>query len=193
MGLCDGTKLATPYYMTIASAVPGIAPTPPQPVALTPTTTPSSSGLSFGDILDTINPLQHIPILSGLYRAATGSQISPGAQIAGDTLYGALLPGGAIAGFASSVANVAVQEATGSDISQHVVNTLTASTTTQTPAATTLIPSAQPVQAAAVATTPSLPATPLLRSNHPSHSSNAQYQRAQAFDALNSKLVKMAV
>jgi hypothetical protein len=35
-----------------------------------------------------INPLQHIPIVSSLYRAATGESINPIARIAGDTLYG---------------------------------------------------------------------------------------------------------
>lgn len=44
--------------------------------------------ISFGDVLDVINPLQHIPIVSTIYRAITGDEISNGARIAGGALYG---------------------------------------------------------------------------------------------------------
>ena len=47
--------------------------------------------ISFGDFLDMINPLQHIPVLSSLYRAATGDTISPISRVAGDTLYGGIM------------------------------------------------------------------------------------------------------
>ena len=47
--------------------------------------------MSFGDFLDMINPLQHIPVISSLYRAATGDTISPVARIAGDALYGGIM------------------------------------------------------------------------------------------------------
>jgi len=50
----------------------------------------------FGDIWDTINPLQHIPIVSSLYRMATGESITPEADILGSTIYGGPI-GGAIA------------------------------------------------------------------------------------------------
>ena len=40
-------------------------------------------GFNFFDLLDIINPLQHIPILSGLYRKITGDEISPGARMMG--------------------------------------------------------------------------------------------------------------
>ncbi|MDR3449348.1 MAG: hypothetical protein P4M15_06325 [Alphaproteobacteria bacterium] len=47
--------------------------------------------MSFGDFLDMINPLQHIPVVSEIYRSATGDTISPTARIAGDSLYGAAI------------------------------------------------------------------------------------------------------
>lgn len=49
-----------------------------------------SEGREFGfnDLLDVINPLQHIPIVSTLYRDATGDEISGPARMAGGTLYG---------------------------------------------------------------------------------------------------------
>ena len=44
--------------------------------------------LSFGDLLDVINPLQHLPIVSHIYRAITGDNIGLAARLAGDALYG---------------------------------------------------------------------------------------------------------
>jgi hypothetical protein len=45
-------------------------------------------GLTFSDFLDVINPLQHLPIISTIYRAITGDKIGMAAKLAGDTLYG---------------------------------------------------------------------------------------------------------
>ncbi len=44
--------------------------------------------ISFADILDIVNPLQHLPIIGHIYRAVTGDTIKPGAQIMGGTLFG---------------------------------------------------------------------------------------------------------
>ncbi|MQX35342.1 hypothetical protein [Roseospira navarrensis] len=57
---------------------------------------------SFWDVLDIFNPLQHIPLVSTLYRELTGDEIGGFARIAGGALYG----GGAI-GAAVGVANMA--------------------------------------------------------------------------------------
>jgi hypothetical protein len=54
-------------------------------------------GLTFSDFLDVINPLQHLPIISHIYRAITGEKIGLAAKLAGDALYGGpigLLSGG---------------------------------------------------------------------------------------------------
>ena len=56
-------------------------------------------GLGFADLLDVINPLQHIPVIANLYRAITGDQISPPARMAGGTLFGGPI------GFVSSLVN----------------------------------------------------------------------------------------
>ena len=45
-------------------------------------------GLTFADFLDVINPLQHLPIISHIYRAITGEKIGLAAKLAGDALYG---------------------------------------------------------------------------------------------------------
>src|SRR5690606_26918877 len=56
---------------------------------------PEGSGLSFGDLLDTVNPLQHVPVVSEIYRHLTGDRIGPEARVAGGLLYGG--PIGAVA------------------------------------------------------------------------------------------------
>lgn len=70
---------------------------------------------SFWDLLDVINPLQHIPVVNTLYQELTGDKIGVGARLAGDTLFG-----GAI-GLVASVVNCLVEESTGDDIGGHVM------------------------------------------------------------------------
>ena len=72
-------------------------------------------GFTFGDLIDLINPLQHIPGVATLYRELTGDQISPGARFLGGSLFGG------IPGAVSSLINVAVEDSTGKDIGEHVV------------------------------------------------------------------------
>lgn len=60
---------------------------------------PEEGTLRFGDLIDTLNPLQHIPVISELYRSVTGDSISPQARVAGGTLYGG--PVGLMASIAS--------------------------------------------------------------------------------------------
>ena len=45
-------------------------------------------GLSFRDVLDLVNPLQHIPVVGYLYRKLTGDTIDPAIRIAGGALFG---------------------------------------------------------------------------------------------------------
>lgn len=60
---------------------------------------PEGGQVSFGDLIDTLNPLQHIPVVSEAYRSMTGDGISPQARIAGGALWGG--PGGLVASVAS--------------------------------------------------------------------------------------------
>ena len=45
-------------------------------------------GLSFRDLLDVINPLQHIPVVGNLYRRMTGDVLDPAMRLAGGALFG---------------------------------------------------------------------------------------------------------
>jgi len=53
----------------------------------------AADGFGFKDFLDVINPLQHIPGISELYRAISGDRISDGARYSGNALYGLALGG----------------------------------------------------------------------------------------------------
>ena len=102
----------------------------------------STNSMSFGDLIDTINPLQHIPFVSSIYRDLTGDQISNQARIAGGALYGGVI------GFAASMLNSAVDLATGEDIGGHVLASLFGNDTPDTDSKTTKLaantPAAEP-------------------------------------------------
>ncbi len=79
------------------TAAPGVAPAAAPAAAFAPF---GDDGLSFADLLDVVNPLQHIPLLGGLYRRLTGDALSPAARVLGGGLFGG--PIGAIAGAAAA-------------------------------------------------------------------------------------------
>lgn len=72
----------------------------------------------FKGLVDVINPLQHIPIVSAIYRHITGDEISPTAHFIGDALYGGVI-GGAVA-----ATDIAYQKTTGKDIGETVIASL---------------------------------------------------------------------
>ncbi len=79
------------------------------------TASPDEGGLSFGDLVDIVNPLQHLPVVSTLYRAITGDRIKTFPKIAGDTLYGG------VEGFAGSIADTIFQKITGKSFGDTVL------------------------------------------------------------------------
>ena len=74
-----------------------------------------SDGLTFGDILDIINPLQHIPIVSTIYRAITGDDIAAAPKIAGGALFGGVI------GLVISIIDTAIEQITGQDTGEHLL------------------------------------------------------------------------
>jgi hypothetical protein len=106
-------------------------------------------GFTFFDFLDIINPLQHIPVISTIYRSITGDQIDPGSRIAGATLFGGPL-GGALASM-----DVAIKHKTGFDIVEHSVTFFTAGRIPNQNAENRgVIPVAAPIRNSAVETNP---------------------------------------
>jgi hypothetical protein len=77
-------------------------------------TSTSQTSFGFSDVLDIINPLQHIPVVSTIYRHLTGDGIGVPEKIAGDTLYGGFT------GFLSSVGDAIFGEVTGKNIGDTV-------------------------------------------------------------------------
>lgn len=74
-----------------------------------------SDEFGFADLLDMINPLQHIPLVNHLYRDLTGDTIKPVSRIIGGTIFGGPA-GGAVA-----LVNTAVEYETGKDIAGNVL------------------------------------------------------------------------
>ncbi|HUO92155.1 MAG TPA: hypothetical protein VMU22_04495 [Rhizomicrobium sp.] len=76
----------------------------------------ANDDFTFDDLISIVNPLQHIPVVSTVYRAVTGDTIKPFERILGDTLYGGMW------GMVSSVANVVYEDVTGKDFGQTVLD-----------------------------------------------------------------------
>ncbi|MBT4769996.1 MAG: hypothetical protein HOO00_05660 [Rhodospirillaceae bacterium] len=71
-------------------------------------------GLTFSDVLDIINPLQHIPIISTIYREITGDEIAALPRMIGGGLFGGL------AGLGAATVNMIFDEASGKDLGEHI-------------------------------------------------------------------------
>ena len=72
----------------------------------------------FRDLIDIINPLQHIPIVATLYRHMTDDKIGALPRVIGGALWGRL------GGFVSGLVNAFVDWFTGKDIGDHVYSAL---------------------------------------------------------------------
>jgi len=77
---------------------------------------------AFDDLLDIVNPLQHLPVVGTIYRAITGDSIGTVAKIAGDALYGGLW--GAVGAAADSVFEAATGKDFGSTVLAFAEDTL---------------------------------------------------------------------
>lgn len=109
---------------------------------------------SFMDLLDIINPLQHIPVVSSIYRHLTGDEIGHIPRVAG----GALFFGPIGAGVA--LANALINETTGRDVGGHMIALLTKddAVPTMVAEAKTIPPDVQAL--ASIETTAGLPPIP---------------------------------
>lgn len=75
--------------------------------------------VTFNDFVDIVNPLQHLPLVSSVYRHVTGDEIKPPARVMGGALYGGPI------GAAASMANVIVEDQTGKDIGENIMGKVT--------------------------------------------------------------------
>lgn len=70
---------------------------------------------SVADLIDAINPLQHIPVVGTIYRELTGDRIGHGARMAGGVLFMGPLGG------LTALANIVSIEASGKDMGEHAL------------------------------------------------------------------------
>lgn len=80
---------------------------------------------SFDDVLDIVNPLQHLPVIGTVYRAVTGDRIGNLARFVGGVLFAG--PFGLVSaaiGAARAVADIALKESTGKDFGDTILAAL---------------------------------------------------------------------
>lgn len=70
---------------------------------------------SFEDVLDAINPLQQLPVISSFYRAESDDGISIVSRLLGGALFGGPI------GFLVAAVNAGIEAATGSDVGEHMI------------------------------------------------------------------------
>jgi hypothetical protein len=76
----------------------------------------SHGSFSFKDLLDIVNPLQHLPVVGSVYRYLTGDEPAMGTRIIGDALYGGPI------GFGVSVAsNALLTSSDGKDLGERML------------------------------------------------------------------------
>jgi hypothetical protein len=75
-------------------------------------------GFGFDDLLDIVNPLQHLPVVSQVYRRVTGDEIGMLPQIAGGLLFGGPI-GGAVA-----IVGAGIEAGTGRSAASHALAAL---------------------------------------------------------------------
>jgi len=71
--------------------------------------------LGFADLLDVVNPLQHIPLVGDIYRTLTGDAISAPARVAGGAIFGGPL------GFVSGIVNAVAAEVAGQNLGESAI------------------------------------------------------------------------
>jgi len=106
-----------------AHARPGPGPAPTNQALAYRFTPPGGGGafpgsaepFGFGDLIDMINPLHHIPVIGHIYRSLSGDTIKPIARIIGGGVFGGPL------GAASGVLNTIIEYETGRDLSGNMM------------------------------------------------------------------------
>ena len=120
------------------------------------------------DLLDIVNPLQHIPLVSDAYRAITGDTIRPEIQLAGSTVVGGVL------GFAGQLGKMVFEAGTGQSVGDAVMTALVDTPTHQP--STAAVARVEPVEVA------SLPAS-IIAQHHAPTAQNNYPSVSQAFAA----------
>jgi len=97
-----------------SAATPTVTVTAPAPIKAFD----EDDGPSFHDVLDIINPLQHIPIINTIYRHLTGDEEGAVADVGGGTLWMGPV------GLVGALADLAVKSETGKSIGDNILSWL---------------------------------------------------------------------
>ncbi|MGE3479259.1 MAG: hypothetical protein AB7G80_07285 [Dongiaceae bacterium] len=71
--------------------------------------------LGFDDLVDALNPLQHIPVVGQIYRAVSDKAVSAPARMIGGMLFGGPI------GFMAALVDSIVTDSTGKDLAHHAL------------------------------------------------------------------------
>lgn len=105
-----GFKMVMNQNARMAGSVPVWTPqTNTAPAISNADTEIKSDDFGFLDILDMLNPIQHIPLIGQAYRAITGDVIKPVAEVIGGAIFGG--PIGAATGAVSAVVGDDIKQA----------------------------------------------------------------------------------
>ena len=96
------------------------------------------NGIGFDDLIDMVNPLQHIPGVSQAYRAVTGDTISTGAAMIGGAIFGGF------AGVVSSSVGALIEGINGESIASSVAQIVTDTDSNAALFASPALPALQP-------------------------------------------------
>lgn len=107
-----------PAGLQVAENTPDGSPITTASTSPAGTAATDEDGFSFDDLLDIVNPLQHLPVVSTVYREITGDAIRPESRVLGGGLFGGLL------GAAASLVDVAVESFSGDSMGGHVMTAL---------------------------------------------------------------------
>src|SRR5215469_18139730 len=104
--------------MSDTTAAATTVPPPSPPPAASPAKGPTlwaHGSFGFKDLLDIVNPLQHLPIVGSVYRYLTGDEPSGGARIVGDAIYGGPI------GFGVGVVTTMLTDEDGRDLGERTL------------------------------------------------------------------------
>jgi hypothetical protein len=130
-------------------------------------------GFTFDDVLDMVNPLQHIPVASKYYQEATGDTASEGAMLVGGAVFGVLA--GGILGLATALVNAAVRHGSGKDLPEHALALIQNETETPVELAESLTEDGEPAEAAGTSREKNEPASSAEVPAHPQRTEPANF------------------
>ena len=112
MSVDPGAVAPLPTNSGVQPAGPSSAPAPANPRRAA---FDKPDGPSFSDLLDVLNPLQHIPVINSIYRNLTGDKEGAVADLVGGALWGGLI------GLGAAMGDLVFEDATGKSVGDTVI------------------------------------------------------------------------